>query len=358
MQTNRMLRGEIVAVTIKQIAELANVSRGTVDKVLNGRPGVKAETKERVLRIAEELNYKPNYLGKALVRSNEKTRIGIILTPEYNPFVHEIIQGIHDAREEFALFGLDIEIKMLSTLEPAEQIGILNYFENENFAGVAVFPLADSQVISKINSMREKNIAIITFNSRIDEINDICFVGQNHYKGGRTAAGLMSKMLPEGGDLAVIISSNNLSCHQDRLQGFKDRISETCPDLHIVEVEENQDRTETAFKIMLQYTNAYPDLKGVYITGGGSAGVGRALDLKEKTGRIKVISHDVIPDTVRLLKEGVLDFTLGQNPELQGYLLVKILFEYLIKEQSPATNPVDIPIEIITVDNVDQKNSR
>ena len=60
-----------MAVTIKQIAELAEVSRGTVDKVLNGRPGVKAETKDRVLRIAKELDYKPNYLGKALVRSKE-----------------------------------------------------------------------------------------------------------------------------------------------------------------------------------------------------------------------------------------------------------------------------------------------
>ncbi|MDD3459488.1 MAG: LacI family DNA-binding transcriptional regulator, partial [Weeksellaceae bacterium] len=86
-----------MSITIKEIAELANVSRGTVDKVLNGRPGVKSETKNRVLKIAKELNYKPNYLGKALVQHKEKTRIGVILTPEYNPYIHEIIQGIHSA---------------------------------------------------------------------------------------------------------------------------------------------------------------------------------------------------------------------------------------------------------------------
>ena len=56
-----------MSVTIKQIAELANVSRGTVDKVLNHRPGVKAETKTKVLQIAKELNYEPNFLGKALL---------------------------------------------------------------------------------------------------------------------------------------------------------------------------------------------------------------------------------------------------------------------------------------------------
>ena len=53
-----------MSVTIKQIAELANVSRGTVDKVLNNRPGVKEETKNKILQIAKELNYQPNFLGE------------------------------------------------------------------------------------------------------------------------------------------------------------------------------------------------------------------------------------------------------------------------------------------------------
>ncbi|MGC4020138.1 MAG: LacI family DNA-binding transcriptional regulator [Muricomes sp.] len=55
-----------MSVTIKQIAELANVSRGTVDKVLNNRPGVKEDTRKKVLQIANGLNYKPNFIGKGV----------------------------------------------------------------------------------------------------------------------------------------------------------------------------------------------------------------------------------------------------------------------------------------------------
>ena len=66
-------------VTIKEIAALANVSRGTVDKVLNNRPGVKDSTREKVLKIAAELHYQPNFIGKALVHSNNPIKIGIIL---------------------------------------------------------------------------------------------------------------------------------------------------------------------------------------------------------------------------------------------------------------------------------------
>ena len=342
-----------VAVTIKQIAELAGISRGTVDKVLNDRPGVKTETKDRVLSIAKALNYEPNHLGKALVMSKERTRIGVILTPEYNPFVREIIRGIDEAREEFKSFGIEIAIRMLSTLEPAEQIGLLNHFENEGFAGVAIFPLNDGQIIEKINTMSASGTAVITFNSRIREINDICFIGQDHYRGGRTAAGLMRKLLPAGGDVGIIISSKTLSCHQDRLRGFQDRAEEFYPEMHIVEVRENQDRTETAFEIVLEYAKAYPDLKGIYITGGGSEGLGRAIDLIGRNRDLKVICHDVIPATVRLLKNGTVDFTLGQNPAYQGYLLIKTMFDYLIRQKSPPERIIDIPIDVITEDMVE-----
>lgn len=58
-----------MAITSKEIAELAGVSRGTVDRALKGREGVNPKTKERILKIAEENNYKPNLIGKALVYS-------------------------------------------------------------------------------------------------------------------------------------------------------------------------------------------------------------------------------------------------------------------------------------------------
>jgi LacI family transcriptional regulator len=341
-----------VSVTIKQIAELAEVSRGTVDKVLNGRPGVNAETKNKILRIAKELDYKPNYLGKALVHIKEKTKIGIILTPEYNPFVHVIIRGIRNAQEEYEPFGLDISIKMLSTLEPAEQIGFLNYFENEKYDGIGVFPLNDDHVIKKINQISGNGTAVITFNSRIEAIDDICFIGQAHYKGGQTAAGLMNKLIQDDGEIGIIISSKHLSCHQDRLNGFIDKVKDFSPKLKIVDIRENQDKKEDAFKIMLEYVNTYPNLKGIYVTGGGVAGVGNALEMTNKAGKIHVICHDIIPDTIELLKKGVVDFALGQNPELQGYLIIKTLFEYLIKKQSPKQKIMDIPIEIATEDTI------
>lgn len=340
-----------MSVTIKQIAELANVSRGTVDKVLNNRPGVKPETRDKILLIAKELNYQPNILGKALVQSKKPVKIGIILTPEYNPFIHDILAGIRNAENEYRPFGIDVSVKMPLSLEPTEQISILNEFELEKVSGIALFPIDDVMTKNKINQLIENNIAILTCNSKIKGTKEFCFVGQNHYKGGRTAAGLMEKLLPDGGDVGIIISSAGLSCHQERVNGFKDKISETDFPIHILDIQENQDRREEAFKITLEYFNLYKNLKGIYVTGGGIGGVGQALQLLNLNSNIKIICHDLTPDAVTLLENDCIDFVIGQNPELQGYQLVKTLFEYLIKKTKAPDN-IEIPISIITKDSL------
>ncbi len=334
-----------MAVTIKQIAELANVSRGTVDKVLNNRPGVKPATQEKVLRIAKELNYHPNLLGKALVQNKTPLKFGIILTADYNPFIQELLSGIQKARNEFEPFGLEIIPKMLTTIEPAEQLGIINDLMNQNVNGLAVFPIDDPQIISRINELAQNHTAIVTFNSRVSDINSLCFVGQDHYKGGRTAADLMRKLIPGQKKIGVIVSSRKLSCHQDRLQGFTDRMQEeACPGL-IVDVQENQDRKEDAFRITLEYCNKYPDLDAIYITSGGVSGVGSALDIAGLAKKVHIICHDLTPDSRNLLENDVVDFILGQNPEEQGYQLVKVLFEYCMKGITPPPQ-IDIPITI------------
>ena len=81
-------------ITQKQIAELAGVSRGTVDRVLNRRGEVSEDTKNKVLTIVKALNYKPNRAGKSLVISQKNIKIGCIMIQADNPFYTELNQGI------------------------------------------------------------------------------------------------------------------------------------------------------------------------------------------------------------------------------------------------------------------------
>ena len=68
--------------TIKMIAERAGVSIGTVDRVLHDRPYVKAEVRERVLRVMEELDYHPNRMASALATSGTPRKLALV-QPEW-----------------------------------------------------------------------------------------------------------------------------------------------------------------------------------------------------------------------------------------------------------------------------------
>ena len=94
-----------MGVTIRQIAEAAGVSRGTVDRALNNRGRIRPEVAERVRQIAEEMGYKPNQLGRALSMSRNNIKIGVILQGAETPFMKEVMKGVEEARAEVDNLG-------------------------------------------------------------------------------------------------------------------------------------------------------------------------------------------------------------------------------------------------------------
>ncbi|MFZ5351985.1 MAG: LacI family DNA-binding transcriptional regulator [Bacillota bacterium] len=81
--------------TIKEVAKQANVSVATVSRVLNDLGGYSEDTKERVLKVIEQMGYQPNTIARGLVTKNTKT-IGVLLPNVKTIFYGEIIDGIED----------------------------------------------------------------------------------------------------------------------------------------------------------------------------------------------------------------------------------------------------------------------
>lgn len=92
-----------MGITSKQIAELVGVSRGTVDRALHRRGGVKPEIQRRVEMLAREYGYRPDRAGKALV-TREPLRVGVILNSKGNPFYEEVRRGLTEALGAFSDF--------------------------------------------------------------------------------------------------------------------------------------------------------------------------------------------------------------------------------------------------------------
>ena len=100
--------------TIKEIAALAGVSRGTVDRVLNDRGAVNPETAEKIRKIAKELDYKPNRAGLVLAAQKKRLKLGVILFSTGNPFFQDVLAGINEKAEELAGYNCTVITKQIS----------------------------------------------------------------------------------------------------------------------------------------------------------------------------------------------------------------------------------------------------
>ena len=243
---------------------------------------------------------------------------------------------------------MELIVRMPLTLEATELLSLLLEFETMKVDGIALIPINDVQVIAKVNQLQKQGVKIMTFNSQLDSIRGFRYIGQDHFKAGQVAGGLMEKMLPEGGNVGVIISSKTLSCHPDRLNGFSSRLAKSNKNISIVAIEENQDRKEDTFRITLGYLNKYPDLKGLYLSGNGNIGIKAALSISRPSHHISIICHDLSDETELLLNKNIVDFVISQNAREQGYQIVKQFFEYMFKMIQPETYEYPIPIQIVT----------
>jgi len=120
-----------------------------------------------------------------------------------------------------------------------------------------------------------------------------------------------------------------------RQKGFTALLNERYPGIEVTEVIETQENKIITFQKTMDLLRRYPDLNGIYVTGGPIAEVGKAIKLMKMAGRVKVVCFDLYPEVIELLQEDVIDFTIGQDPVSQGYLPVKILFEYLFNNKKP-----------------------
>ena len=190
-------------VTIREIARIAKVSRGTVDKVLNNRPGVSDEVRERVSGIAKALGYKPTIIGKALANQKKAFLIGVIVPPDSNPYFEDIKRGVNAAYDEVKYCGIQIDYQVMRSLEPKEQLGIIEHLVDKGITALALNPINDDMIRDAIDEMTGGGIPVVTFTSDILRSRRLCFVGLDVVKSGRVA-GADGKLLQGKGKVAVV----------------------------------------------------------------------------------------------------------------------------------------------------------
>jgi LacI family transcriptional regulator len=307
--------------TIKDIARMAKVSHTTVSRALNDKSRIRNETKERILSIAKELSYRPNFIARSLVMRRTKT-LGLVITTIANPFYTELSQGI-----ETTAIGLGYNIILCSTnYDLAAEKKYIDMLRSKGVDGI-IFTSAhmgDPNILV----LAEEGFPIVLVNRRTYHPvvrEKVDYVGVDNIRGGFLAVEHLIKLGHQR--IGVIGGSSESSVGFERLEGGKKALA------------------AYGLDVISDYF-----LEGDFLKGSGYQGGKKFLEMNEPPTAIfatndymalgtyqAIVEQGVrIPEEVALIGFNDIEFTsmkgielttVGQKKYEMGALAVKTLLE-------------------------------
>jgi len=338
-------------ITIKKIAEIANVSPGTVDRIIHNRGQVSQENVDKVNAIIKEYGFKKNIFASNLA-FNKKFRFLVFLPKnEGLEYWQAPIEGIEKAAEEFSRFGVSIDYhfyKYDSTSFKKMAAKVLKL----ECDGLLFAPIFKEDSILFLEEFKKKNIPIVMIDSNIKETQGVSYIGQDANQSGYLAGRLISFAKKEENKVLIIKITReieNTSVYLQRIKGFYSFFKEH-KELTKFKFTEINIKDSDVKKLD---TKIFEGVESIFIPNSRIHIVAQFLIEKNIKG-IRIVGYDLLKKNIQFLEEGTIDFLINQNPEEQGYLGISHLYKKIVlKEEVEET--FYMPLEIIIKENFSKR---
>jgi LacI family transcriptional regulator len=336
---------------IKDIARLANVSIGTVDRVLHHRGRVSPKTMQKVSEIAKQSNYKPNILARALV-INKKYTIGLFIpNPNGNEYWEQAFKDNYKLISKFEQQGLNIELYFYSAenKKSFKETGQKILKSQPN--AIIMASLFLNEGLSFYKQCCSLSIPVIIFDTTIPYLEPLSFIGIDSFQSGRVAAELLTLTDHKRGKFAILHFDQELVDAPQMLErekGFISYLKEEYPDReYIVRVLNNkQHYYQNVIKEILEKDK----ISCIFVSTAQVYRIGEYLQQNKIPDKI-VIGYDLTSKNIQLLNNGYISFLINENPRLQVEKSLNTISNYLLYGE-PINSKILFPIEIITRSNL------
>jgi len=340
---------------IKRIAKLANVSIGTVDRVLHKRPGVSKETEERVRKIIKETGYTKNTTASRLkLASVKKIKIAILIPESKNKkrwaYWKLPKDGIKKAVKELKEMGVEVDYYYFSD---SKSFVVRNKeIFGENYDAIVTVPFFKNASNDLLDLAKTKNIPVVFLDTKIDLDSPANFIRQNSYNAGMVAGRLLHGLVGNEGDYFIVNITIDKGIHangKQREDGFRAFFKSINRNVNIRTINHPVNVEFTITK-ELEESFKRDTLKGIFVTNSRSHLIPQILKM-HNINKTYVVGFDMNEKNLKCLQKNEIDFLINQKPDYQGYAAIKGLFNYLTKQDQSELN-LDIPVEIIVKENI------
>lgn len=341
--------------TIKDIAKLAGVSAGTVDRVMHNRGEVSEASRQKVQKVLDEINYQPNMFAIGLAAKKRYTVSCLIPIYIINDYWSSVAEGVEKAAAEVKAFNVSTRFYLYNHSSKESYLQQQAKLLSENPDAVLMAPNFRNETLHFVAQLEEKQVPFVFIDVNMEQTQALQYIGQDSYQSGYIAAKILMREYTPEKELILFLSNYREDPSefqmQRRLEGFMRYLHEqgVKPVVHEVIIDRNDQqltvqRLDAFFK---QHTESYLGI----VFNSRVYQVGTYL----QSHRVKMsalLGYDLLPQNMGLLKSGIVNFLIGQRPRLQGYLGVKTLVDKVVfKKEVPSVKYM--PIDILLKDNID-----
>jgi simple sugar transport system substrate-binding protein len=268
-----------------------------------------------------------------------------------NPFFVPTQYAIEDAN---AIFGTTHQWTGSTTSDVSEMVNAFNQAITSNADGIAVCIIDSRAFNDPVDRALEAGIPVVSYNADGPAPGNrrLAYIGQDLFESGVQLGNRIVELVDEGLVAGFIATPGSLNI-QPRIDGARQSIEDSDKDIQFEQIATGPDTAEELARIDAYY-RGHRDLTGMFAVDAGSTqGVAQTMkkyDLKQEG--IAAGGYDLLPTTLQLIDEGHLDFTIDQQPYLQGFVPVVQLFLYKLSGGLQAPSNTNTGLLFVTKDNV------
>ena len=342
-------------IRIKDIAERAGVSVGTVDRVLHNRPNVSKTALDKVNKALEEMDYQPNMYASALAYNKSYTFYLLIPRHDSEAYWEEIEEGAKAATALRRDFGIKLKLMYYERFNAPSFVRIANDCLKEKPDGV-IMVLAKLDVTTAFaNQLQENDVPFILLDSYLPDLKPLAFYGQDSFQSGYFAARMLMLIASKEKEIMLMkqLKNGHVGSKQqsNRETGFRHYMKDHYPDIEITELDLPLDEKREKYpEILEKFFTEHPQVHHCITFNSKAHLVGDFL-LRTNRRNVQIMGYDMVPKNEECVKQGSISFLIAQHAYRQGFSCVDTLFEAIVLKKE--VNPVNyMPIELLTKENV------
>ena len=295
--------------TVRDIAELSRFAPATVDRALNGRPGVRDATRERILAAHRKLSQ----------ASNATPPLQVDLMCESGVTFNRAVETAADTiNRTYPGVAIKDDYTETSKFDPGEFSKRICEIGNEA-GGLILVAREHPSVNNAVRGLRRRGIPVVCLTTDLPSSRRSAYVGNDQHAAGSVAAQLIGNALSRVQQNVLLVVSVAFRCQQEREMGFRRVLRSTFPHLRIVERVISDEIPETTYEQLSSFFETKGLPSAIYNVAGANRGIAQALEESEAAESTIFVGHELTPVSQGLLESGTMDYVISHdfNAELR-----------------------------------------